>query len=103
MKYPTARLRILKEVLQMAIEDNKAIVRRYFEVLDAGNTELVDVLFSEGCRIYRPEQPEPLIGVESVRWIILGAHQLYSKFETTIHHMLQEGELVAVHLTHNAV
>jgi ketosteroid isomerase-like protein len=96
-------LRILKEVLQMAKEDNKAIVRRYFEALDAGNVELVEVLFSKDCRIYRPEQPEPLVGIELVRLIVLGAHQLYSELKTTIHDMIQEGERIAVRITHNAV
>jgi ketosteroid isomerase-like protein len=94
---------IRKEVLQMAKEDNKAVVRRYFEVLDAGNTGAVDALFSKDCRIYRPEQPEPLVGTDLVRLIVLGAHQLYSEFKTTIHDMIQEGECVAVRLTHNAV
>jgi predicted ester cyclase len=84
-------------------EDNKAVVKRYIEALDAGNAELVEALFSKDCRIYRPEQPEPLVGVELVHLIVLGAHRLYSEFKTTIHDMIQEEERVAIRLTHNAV
>jgi ketosteroid isomerase-like protein len=87
----------------MVIENNKAVVRHYFDALDAGQAEMVDVLFGKDCRIYRPEQSEPLIGVELVRLIVLGAHQLFSEFKTTIHDMVQEGERVAVRITHDAV
>jgi ketosteroid isomerase-like protein len=87
----------------MAIENNKAVVRYYFDALDAGQAEMVDVLFAKDCRIYRPEQSEPLVGVELVRLIVLGAHQLFSEFKTTIHDMVQEGERVAVRITHDAV
>jgi steroid delta-isomerase-like uncharacterized protein len=87
----------------MAKEDNKAIVRRYIEALDVGNTELIESLFSKDCRIYRPEHPEPLIGVDEVRRVISWAHQLFSEFRTTIHDMLQEENRVAIRITHDAV
>lgn len=87
----------------MVIENNKAVVRYYFDALDAGQAEMVDVLFAKDCRIYRPEQSEPLVGIELVRLIVLGAHQLFSEFKTTIHDMVQEGERVAVRITHDAV
>jgi len=96
-------MRFKKEVIQMAVKDNKAIVRAYFEALDTGNTDSLDELFLNDCRIYRPEQPGPLIGVEPVRRIISMARQGCSEFSTTINDMLQEGEKVAVYITHKAV
>ena len=87
----------------MVKEDNKAVVRRYMEALDAGNTELLEVLLSDDCRMHRPEQPEPLIGIEAARRIVSGAHQIFSEFSTTIHDMLQEEERVAIRITHNAI
>ncbi len=88
----------------MAIEDNKTVVRRYFEeVIDARNGDLLGELFSEDCVVYRPDQTGPLVGIESFRKFLFGGSRILSDLKTKIHAMIQEGDRVAVHITHNAV
>jgi ketosteroid isomerase-like protein len=87
----------------MTAIDNKAIVKLYFEELDAGNAEAARDLFSEDCRIYRPEQMAPLIGADAIHNIVLGTRKLYTEFRTKVHDMIQEGDRVAIRLTHRAV
>ena len=87
----------------MSIEQNKELVRRYFqEALDPGTPEVIGELFADDCVIHRPGL-EPLHGVETVRLIVAMAHEIYSKFRSTLHDLVAEGDTVAVRLTHNAV
>ena len=87
----------------MSVELNKEIVRRYFkEALDSGAPEVVGDLFAEDCVIYRPGL-EPLHGLETVRFIVAMAHEIYSEFRSTLHDIIAEGDTVAVRLTHNVV
>jgi ketosteroid isomerase-like protein len=47
----------------MTVEDNKAVVRSFFEeALDKGNMGLVDDIFTEDCVFHRGDLTEPAQG-----------------------------------------
>jgi predicted ester cyclase len=88
----------------MSIEQNKAFVRRYFvEVVDKGNIDVLNELFTTDCIIHRPEMLEPIVGIEAFRQTLGGILQVYSQFTTTIHDLIAEEDRVACRLSHRAV
>lgn len=80
----------------------RATVERYFEALDTGDAATIPQLFSSDCRVYRPELPEPLVGVDAVKIVVAMAHRVYSRFQTTILDILEDGDAVAVRVRHDA-
>ena len=58
----------------MNVEDNKAVVRSFFEeALDKGNMGLVDDIFTEDCVFHRGDLTEPARGVPGIRSIVESA------------------------------
>jgi predicted ester cyclase len=88
----------------MTVEDNKAVVRSFFEeALDKGNVGLVDDIFTEDCVFHRGDLTEPARGIAGVRSIVEKRVQLYRDFRTTIHQMIGEGDFVATRETHKGI
>lgn len=88
----------------MTVEDNKAVVRSFFEeALDKGNVGLVDDIFTEDCVFHRGDLTEPARGIPGIRSIVERRVQLYRDFRTTIHQMIGEGDLVATRETHRGI
>jgi predicted ester cyclase len=88
----------------MTVEDNKAVVRSFFEeALDKGNVGLVDDIFTEDCVFHRGDLTEPARGIPGIRSIVERRVKLYRDFRTTIHQMIGEGDLVATRETHNGI
>jgi predicted ester cyclase len=89
---------------QAIIEANKALVHRYLrEVLDDGNLDLLDELFSADCIIHRPELPDPIVGLEGFKaFLALGLTRIFREMETTLLDIVADAELVACRLTHRA-
>ena len=88
----------------MSTDDNKAIVRRYFEeVLDSRRLDVLDEIVAIDCIIHRPEAPEPIRGLEPFKHALEGILQVYSEFTTTIHDLIAEEDRVACRLSHRAV
>lgn len=83
--------------------DQKSVVRAYFDALDAENPDVIPDLFSEECRVFRPEFPEPLVGTDAVKLVVVMAHRIYSRFETTILDSFEDGDAVILRLRHDAV
>ena len=85
--------------------EKKAAVRRYLEdVLDGGQVDLLDELFTEDCVIHRPEFPEPIVGLENFKaFMSVALTTIICRLETTVHDMFVEGDLLACRLTHKAV
>jgi len=55
----------------MTVEDNKAVVRSFFEeALDEGNMGLVDDIFTEDCVFHRGDLTEPARGIPGIRSIV---------------------------------
>jgi len=89
----------------MTIESSKEIVRRYFaEAVDKQNFAVLDELWAPDCVVHRPEILEPIKGLDEFKHAWKKAVvDPYSKFNTTIHDILAEGDLVSCRLSHIAV
>jgi predicted ester cyclase len=87
----------------MTTEENKALVRRYFEAVDQGEADLIDAMFAADCIFHRGDYADPLMGAAAVKAVIVRVHELYRGFTSTIHDLIGEGDLVACRLQHNAV
>lgn len=88
----------------MTIEDNKAMVTRFFEeLLDKESVGILDDLFTEDCVFHRGDLTEPARGRRGIRSIVEKRVQLYRDFRTTIHQIIGEGDLVATRETHEGV
>jgi predicted ester cyclase len=86
------------------IEANKALVRRYLrEVLDDGNFDLLDELFSSDCIIHRPDLPDPIVGLEGFKvFLSLGLTRIFCEMKTTLFDVVADAELAACRLSHRA-
>ena len=88
----------------MAVEENKELVRRFFKnALDKGNVDLLDEMFNDNCFFYRGDLNEPAKGLKGIKSIFEKRVQLYRDFETTIHQMIGEGDLIASRQTHTGI
>ena len=88
----------------MAVEKNKELVRRFFnEALDRNDVGLLDDMFDENCVFYRGDLDEPVQGLGGVRAIVEKRALLYRDFESEIHSVIGEGDLVASGQTHTGV
>ena len=88
----------------MSTESNKASVRRFFEeVVDKGNLEIVDELYTTDCVVHRLEYPQPIVGPQAWKQALKRVLQVYSEFKTTIHDLIAENDRVACRLSHKNV
>ena len=88
----------------MTVEQNKATVTRFFEeLLDNENVGILNDLFTEDCVFHRGDLSEPAQGIAGIRSIVEKRIQLYHDFQTTIHHIIGEGDLVATRETHAGI
>lgn len=86
----------------MSLEENKALVRRYFdEVLDGGNIDVVYELFAPDCRVQFPADAEPRVGSDAVAANLRAGRGRMASMVSQIEHMIAEGDLVAVRLRHD--
>jgi predicted ester cyclase len=86
----------------VTVEENKALVRRYFdEVLDGGNTELVQELFTPDCITHFPHPSEPRVGSAALAAGLAQGRQRIERNITHIDQLIAEGDLVAVQLRHD--
>ena len=83
----------------MSLEDNKAIVRRFYEeIVNTGNVDLIERLIS-------PEYTEVmdgiryLAGIEGAKEHIIGVRQTYPDLHLTIERQIAEGEWVVTCIT----
>jgi predicted ester cyclase len=89
----------------MSIASAKDIVRRYFsEAVDQQNLVLLDALWTPDCIVHRPEIADPVRGIDAFKRAWKKAIvDPYSKFTTTIHDLIAEGDRVSCRLSHKAV
>ena len=88
----------------MTVEQNKAMVTRFFEeLLDNENVGILNDLFTEDCVFHRGDLTEPARGIAGVRSIVEKRVQLYRDFRTTIHQMIGEDDLIATRETHKGI
>lgn len=86
----------------MSLEENIIVVRRFFkEVIDEGNMDLLEELFSEDCIIHRPNALKPLIGHDGIRGVITRAHQEFTDISTEIYDIFGDKRRIACRLSHS--
>lgn len=79
------------------------VVAKYFEALEKGDASVIPELFATDCRVFRPELPEPLIGVDAIKAVVTRAHRFYDKFKATILDSIQDRDMAAVRVKHEGV
>jgi predicted ester cyclase len=88
----------------MDIDKNKAIARRYFsDMVDKRSDKLLEELWTEDCIVHRPEVSGPIRGREAFREAWNRVLAPYSDFETKIHDIVADNDLVVCRLSHRVV
>jgi predicted ester cyclase len=83
----------------MTIEENKALVRRFYEEIDKGNLEAMDELVAED---YLDHNPPPFPGLASGREGLKQAFKIFWEATPGYHHIeeqIAEGDKVVTRLT----
>lgn len=83
----------------MTIEENKALVRRFYEEIDKGNLEAMDELVGED---YLDHNPPPFPGLASGREGLKQAFKIFWEATPGYHHIeeqIAEGDKVVTRLT----
>ncbi|MFE9555867.1 ester cyclase [Streptomyces sp. NPDC006703] len=87
----------------MSIEENKKLVRRYFQEIDAGNVDILDELVAED---YQDHSPPPFPGLGSGREGLKQAFRLFWEATPGTHEIedqIAEGDKVVTRLTARGV
>lgn len=83
----------------MSLEDNKSIVRRYYEdVVNTGSVDLIESLISPAYTEVLDGQRHA-VGIEGAQAHVLGVRQTYPDLHLTIERQIAEGEWVATCIT----
>ncbi|HET8688228.1 MAG TPA: ester cyclase, partial [Methanosarcina sp.] len=99
IKSRTGRIRMKKNI---STEENKAIVRRFFEEGPSkGNLSIADELLSPDFAIHVPLPASP--GVEGINEVITTCRAAFEHLNVTIEDMVAEGNNVAVRFTAHGV
>ena len=80
-------------------EENKAIVRRYFEeILDGGNLDLVDEIFEPQYVLHDPSSPHEVRGVEGTKRFVGMFRSAFPDIAHSIEDQIAEGDKVVTRL-----
>jgi predicted ester cyclase len=85
----------------MSVDQNKAVVKRYFEGDHDGrdNTEIWNELCSPDMTLIAPVFPEPVRGLEPLTQVTAGMHAAFDEFGITVDEMVAEGDVVVARWT----
>jgi steroid delta-isomerase-like uncharacterized protein len=81
----------------MMSEQNKAAVRRFFEEIDKGNTDVVDELYADTLRFYQPGS-DP-VDKAARKQLLLMFRSVFPDSSHTIEDMIAEGDRVVTRFT----
>ncbi len=83
----------------MSIEENKAVVRRFFEeLLSTDDLAVVDELLSPGFRFYFAGSPEPM-NLERYKEFLVARRAAFPDRRFIVEDMIAEGEKVSARFT----
>jgi steroid delta-isomerase-like uncharacterized protein len=86
----------------MSTEQNKAIVRRiYDELLNQENRSIIDEIYAQDLIMHDPFMGT-VTGVDAFRQLLSMFDTAFPGHRAQVHHVLAEGDLVAVVHTHTA-
>ncbi len=80
-------------------EENKALARRWADIFNEGNLDLVDEIFAPDFVGHDPAMPEDVRGVEGAREFYSMYRSAFPDAEITIEAQLAEGDMVATRWT----
>ena len=80
-------------------EENKALARRWAEILNQGNVDLVDEIYAPNYVDHDPAMPEDVRGVEGAREYYSMYTSAFPDAEVTIEEQVAEGNTVATRWT----
>lgn len=80
-------------------EENKALARRWADIFNEGNLDLVDEIFALDFVGHDPAMPEDVRGVEGAREFYSAYRSAFPDAEITIEAQLAEGDMVATRWT----
>ena len=83
----------------MSIEENKAIVLRYFQEMDRGNIDIVDELIAEDYVDHNPALPGVGPGREGTRQYMQMLKTAFPDASHTVDDILAEGDKVMTRVT----
>ena len=83
----------------MSVEENKAVVLRYFAELDRGNLDIVDELIAEDYVDHNPALPNLPSGREGLRQYVRVLKSAFPDAAHTIDDMIGEGNRVMTRVT----
>ncbi len=83
----------------MSVEENKALIRRYFaELINTGNIECIDeFISSDFIEAYAGKRYQ--VGIQGAKEHILGVRQTYPDLTLTVDQQIGEGDWVATSIT----
>jgi steroid delta-isomerase-like uncharacterized protein len=86
----------------MSIEENKALVRRFFEVGPSrGDLEAANELLSPSFSVHTPLPSAP--GIQGINEIITTCRAAFEHLDVTIEDMIAEGDRVAARFTAHGI
>jgi steroid delta-isomerase-like uncharacterized protein len=80
-------------------EENKALARRWADIMDQGNLDLVEEIYAPDYVGHDPAMPEDIRGVEGAREFYSMYRSAFPDAEITIEEQLAEGDTVATRWT----
>jgi steroid delta-isomerase-like uncharacterized protein len=83
----------------MSAEENKAIVRRFWDVWEQGNIDLVDEVLASNYVNHTPATPEQPTGPEGVKAVVSMFRSAMPDLRVVVEDMIAEGDKVAVRYT----
>jgi steroid delta-isomerase-like uncharacterized protein len=85
--------------MNMSAAENKALGRRWTEIYNQGNLDLVDEIYAPDIVIHDPAMPEDMRGVEGARGFYSMYRGAFPDAQITIEDQLAEGDMVATRWT----
>ncbi len=83
----------------MSAEENKALARRWAEIFNQGNLDLVDEIYASNYLEHDPTNPEHRRGVEGAREFYSMYRSAFPDTQITIEDQLAEGDMVSTRWT----
>ena len=80
-------------------EQNKAVIRRWIEALNAGDLDVADEIYARDFVMHDPGTPDRLPGPEGTKQTFAGFRASFPDFYVTIEDFVAEGDKVAWRLS----
>jgi steroid delta-isomerase-like uncharacterized protein len=84
----------------MSAEANKAVIRRWWEVMNQGTSrDIIDEVYAADYVLHDPTQPEPVVGTQGVHEFIANIYAAFPDLQMTVDDLVANGDRVVQRLT----